>query len=92
MQVWSDEWSRARESAAEWRNVAEGSWTWSRIKEKKLKIASQEGVKLRSKWEGSHLRTFCVEEKRARFWLRAAVVESSEDRKETAEGDMLSIW
>jgi hypothetical protein len=25
MQVWSDEWSRARESAAEWRMVADGS-------------------------------------------------------------------
>jgi hypothetical protein len=25
IQVWSDKWSRARESEAEWRNVAEGS-------------------------------------------------------------------
>jgi hypothetical protein len=55
---------------------------WSRVKEEKLKIASQEGVKLRSEWEGTHLRTFCVEEKRARFWLRAAVVESSGDRRQ----------
>jgi hypothetical protein len=47
--------------------VAEGSFPWSRVKEKKLEIASQEGVKLRREWERTHLRTFCAEEKRARF-------------------------
>jgi hypothetical protein len=45
--------------------VADGSL--EPVKEKKLKIAGQEGVKLRSEWEETHLRTFCVEEKRARF-------------------------
>jgi hypothetical protein len=33
---------------------------WGRVKKKKLKIASQEGVKLRSEYEETHLRTFCV--------------------------------
>jgi hypothetical protein len=27
---------------------------WSRVKEKKLKIASQVGVKMRSEWEETH--------------------------------------
>jgi hypothetical protein len=37
---------------------------------------------MRSKWERTHLRTFCVEEKSGHFSLRAAVVESSEDRRQ----------
>jgi hypothetical protein len=31
---------------------------------------------------GTHLRTFCVEEKRGHFWLRAAVVEPGGERRQ----------
>jgi hypothetical protein len=72
--------------------------SWSRVKEKKLKRASQEGVKLRSEWEETHLRTFCAEEKRARFGSRrrssnpARIGDSRGGYAEYLVGNDVEVW
>jgi hypothetical protein len=80
MQVWSDEWSRARESAADWRMVAEGSLEPGNSEKAKKsqseRCKAEERMGVDSSGDILRIGEACT------LQLRAAVIESSGDSRQ----------